>query len=290
MSKKMMWLGTKGFETWVPAPAIDPQYSRGGYLSSTPLLNGGVSIDASKNAHMIYSLSWPKGRRADLRTIMDFADGVYDTANGVNPIYWIDPVAADVNVLPQHWATPALAVEDAPSLLTGKRPTAVPGGHQTWRFPSRSARYAQTTTDTTAKLYIPIPPGYTLWAGVLGDAAAAGRVLVRDINGTVDTSTTTALPLAPGGGTWTTTAFARTATRTGVQLELKTGSAATFTLTGLTAVILPTGKAPATGLPWASGQGHSGCAFATRPTMQPHSVPLDLVAVSAVLEEVGAYL
>lgn len=290
--RNRMWFGTMGQETWVPSPAIDPPYSRGGYTSNVPSLIGGTTIDTSKNAHNLYALTWNKGHRDDLRPIMDFADGVYDTAPGVNLIYWVDPVAADRNVLPQHWATPALGTEDAPSLLLGNPPQPTATGANGYRLPARGARYARTSSDTTRKLYIPIPPGYTLWAGAIGDSGADQQVIVRDVAGGVATSTTHPLTRLTGtDGTLVNLSLARNeATRTGVQFELAVGSAATFTLTALTALLLPTGISPRVGVPWASGQGHSGCQFATRPALAPHSVKLDLVALQATLEETGAYL
>lgn len=290
--RNRMWFGTMGQETWVPSPAIDPPYSRSGYLASAPSLIGGTAIDSSKNAHNVYALTWNKGRRDDLLPIQDFADGVFDTKPGPNLIYWVDPVAADRNVLPQHWATPALGTEDAPSLLQGNPPQPAATGSNTWRLPARSAVYSRKTTDATAKLYLPIPPGYTLWCGVVGDAGSDQQVIVRSIAGGVETSTTQALTRLPGNdGVFVNASFTRNeATRTGVQFEIATGTAATFTLTALTALLLPTGISPRVGVPWVSGKGHSGCQFAVRPTMQPHSVKLDLVAMSATLEETGAYL
>lgn len=290
--RNRMWFGTQGQETWVPSPAIDPAYSRGGFMANTPNLEGGTTIDASKNARNLYALTWNKGARDDLRPIMDFADGVYDTKPGVNLIYWVDPVAADRNVLPQHWATPALGTEDGPSLLLDNPPAATATGANTWRLPARSARYTQQTGDATATLYLPIPPGYVLWAGVIGDSGSNNRVLVRDVYGTTATATTHPLARLTGSdGVLTNLSLPRVeGSRTGVQFELVTGSATTFVLTAMTALLLPAGVSPRAKVPWSSGQGHSGCQFSVRPSMAPHSVKRDLVALQATLEETGAYL
>jgi hypothetical protein len=286
------WFGTKGHETWIPTPAIDPSYSRAGYLSNVPGLLGGATIDASKNAHMVYALTWNKGARDDLRTIQDFSDGVFDTHPGPNLMYWVDPVAADRNVLPQHWATPALATDDAPSLLIDKQPTAVPTGANAWGLPARSATYTRVNADKTRQLYLPIPPGYVLWAGAVGDSASGGQVVIRDVNGENDTATTRTLTRLPGSdGVFVNLSLPRVeGTRTGVQFEIAVGTAATFTLTALTALLLPVGATPRVGAKWASGQGHSGCQFAARPAQVPHSAALDKTAFTATLEETGAYL
>lgn len=186
--RKHMWFGTRGHERWVPAPAINPDYSRSGYNVRADYLNGGAGIRSSKNAHNAYSLSWNPTKTSEaIRSITDFADGLYDTQDGVNLIYWIDPVAARQNVLNQAWATPSLACEDAPPLITDRfgrgRPDSVPTPQNDHRYPARGARYTLRGDSQTLEQYIPIPPGYSAWVGIHGEEDAAGRLFVRRYNG-----------------------------------------------------------------------------------------------------------
>jgi hypothetical protein len=54
--------------------------------------------------------------------------------------------------------------------------------------------------------------------------------------------------------------------------------------------ILPNGTSPAAGGTFHSGQGHSGCKFAAKPSMTPYSVPADSVGLTAKLIETGDWI
>lgn len=289
--RRRTWFGTRGFETWVPTPAINPDYARSGYQSRADYLGGGAGMRASKNAHNIYTLSWGTTKtRDEARLITDFADGVYDLQDGINLIYWIDPMAADKNVFPQAWATPSLGCEDAPVLVSDAygfgRPEAVAMAANAFRYPARAARYTQDADSKTLDLYIPIPPGFSLWVGVHGDSNADEHLYAQRVNGYTTVGSAVDLPALGLTSQRVGTEFS-SATSSGVVIGFNTvASPLTFTLYGLCAQILPIGQTPVVG-DWISGQGNAGCQFDGKPGKTPYSAKLDRVGLTAKLEETG---
>lgn len=292
MAKRETWFGTRGMEVWIPTPAINPDYSREGFSSSATGLNGTGHVRDSKSAHNVYVLAWTGTKtREAIRRITDFADGVYDLIDGVNLIYWIDPVAADQNVLAQGWATPSLASEDGVPLVTDAngagRPKAVPMPPNDYRYPARAAQYTLTPTSLTLEQYVPIPPGYSAWVGIHGDNDAQDMLVVQRVNGYTDVGSEVE-PTVLGAATdvRANTEFS-SADSSGIVLKFATvGSDETFTLYGLIVQILPIGASPLTG-DFISGQGHSGCQFVGKPSKSPYSAALDMVGATARLEETG---
>lgn len=291
--KGKTWFGTRGQEAWVPTPAINPEYSRAGYSSGVSQgINGMGFLRESKSAHNVYVLSWPVTKTRDaIRLITDFADGVFDMEDGVNLIYWIDPMAADKNVLCQGWATPSLATEDGVPLLTNAdghgRPKAVPTPPNSNRYPARSAQYTITPTSLPISQYIPIPPGFSAWVGIHGDVAAAGALRVQPVNGLVDAGSAITPDVLPASTTIRVNTEISSLSAAGIVLEFAPVLSSTvFTLYGLIVQILPTGQIPANG-DFISGQGNSGCQFVGKPAKTPYSAKLDKVGATARLEETG---
>lgn len=284
-----MWFGTRGFETWVKAPQPGGDTSRVGFSGALQYLNGGAGIVASSCAHREYSWSWSNASLSDdMREIVDFADGVYDTADGINLIYFINPMDAAFNVLPQHWATPSLGGAGGMPLLQDTPPTLVATAPNGFRYPARSASYTITPTTVPVPLYLPVPPGMTPWVGVTGDAI----VNVTSFIGLTPNVVTTPTGLTVTSATLVNTPIT-TPGLTGIELALKTVTTGTLTgvLTGLVVQMLPTGVSPTPGN-FISGQGHSGCQFASHPTESPYSsaVPGGRVGMAAKLVETGAWL
>lgn len=272
-----MWFGTRGYETWVPMPAIDADFSRKGWASTSAFLNGGARVKKSAASHAEYNMAWNLGTRDALRPITDFSAGVF----GDGLIYFIDPMAADKNVLPQHMAFPGQAEKGAPVLLKGAKPTFSNTPANTLRYPSRSATYAAGTTTTS--LYLPIPPGSVAWVGAHGSATGTAKVRVTPVSGAL--TTLTLLPVT------STTRVNASFTGTGIVIDFTVPAASTLTLSGLIAQILPAGAVPAAG-GFISGQGHSGCSFAEEPVVTAYSAVLEAaqVGMTAKLVEVGAWL
>jgi hypothetical protein len=295
MSGKKMWFGTRGYECWVPTPAISPTYARGSYTSSAQLINGGNNRHDSKSGFNTYDLSWQQTKkRDDLRPISDFADGVFDPADGANLIYWIDPVAADKNVLAQGWAVPVIASEDGAPLATDangvSQVSATSMPTNSYRYPARAALLKLTAASLTQKQYIPIPPGYSAWVGIHGDANCQNVVQVQPVNGVINAGAVVNPTVMTGfDGTLVNTEFP-VASSSGIVLQIAAvGSPTAITIYGLIVQILKTGVVPLTGS-FVSGQGHSGCQFNGKPSKTPYSVPLDMVGMTARLEETGMYL
>lgn len=277
-----MWMGTRGYEMWVPMPKISPTYGRSGYNTSSPLLNGGVTMRSSKGAHMEYALEWNNGPRDDIGPIRDMADGVYDTADGVNLIRFLDPVAADRNLLPPHWASPALGAEDAPALDLGARPGTAVQAPSSWRLPARAA--VLPAVASPRRLYVPIPPGFTAHFGWIG-AGAGVTIAAASATGRSGTQSPAALT---GSGAYTNAQVSRSGATTGIEVAIAAGAAPT--IRAMTLQVLPSGRTPRSNVVWSGGRGNSGCQFADRAGLVPLSVPLDLVSATAALVETGDWL
>lgn len=274
-----MWMGMRGYERWVKAPLTgNLDFSRVGWQAQTQYLNGGASMRSSTASHKEYAMAW-RGTRHEMRLISDLSTGMF----GTGLIYFIDPVAADKNVLPLQWSFPALAAIDGPVFVgTSARPSTVPTPANSFGYPVTSVQYAATTTSKS--IYVPIPPGYTAWFGYAGGTGGAGPIRLTPIvpgnaNGTVIIPTMLAVTdptlintQIPGG------------TNIGVVIDWNGATAAP--VAGMMMVILPNGTAP-NAQTFHSGQGHSGCKFAAKPSMTPYSVPADSVGLSAKLIETG---
>lgn len=179
MSMRKIWFGVPRYMQWIEPFTTAPNYERKGRSEFTQYLNGGTGRTGSLANHMEYTVSWNANKRDALRPIMDYAEGVY----GDDYLYWIDPVAADKNVLPQAWATPWLASKDAQPLLFENRPKAIENADFSQGYPAFMARYEVTADSTPAPLFVPIPPGYTAWVGAHGNAGFGGSVQVTPNNG-----------------------------------------------------------------------------------------------------------
>lgn len=278
--KDKMWFGTRNYMQWIPAPQINYDSSKRGFVASAAYINGGQFVRRSATAAKGYVFTWNLKTRDEIRAINDYADGVY----GIEPIYFLDPFAMDKNLLPQYFATPYLGYTDAP-LLAGEfdedRPSIVPTSPNTLGYPTYTAAYNLQGTGVNP-VFIPIPPGYSLWVGAHGESVGTAGVIVTP---TVNGAATNASILVP-------LLSVQTTTRVNTQVNGDTYNGAlvsvtgtgTLNLTGLIAQVLPNGKAPETG-GFISGQGHSGCSFTEEPTLTNYSVGINKVGISANLVE-----
>lgn len=114
----LMYFGNRNRMTWVKCPDTGMGMSRAHWSADGTYLNGGGYVRNSKAGHLVYEMGWNFLNRAQLYAITDYRDGLY----GPGSIYFLDPFQMDRNVLPQHWAHPALAGEDAQP-LTDQRPS-----------------------------------------------------------------------------------------------------------------------------------------------------------------------
>jgi len=280
-----MWFGTRTFMQEIRDPDIDPDYEVVGWGESTQFISGGLGVSASDVGHREVFLTWSNVSRAEARKITDYADRVY----GRGLIYWVDPVAADVNVLPQSWAVPALAGSDAVPLAGDARPTISANTDQSQGYPSEKATYEIAEDTTLRSIFVPIPSGFVAWVGIHGDVSAQDFVKVTPYTGAF--TGTEVFPTILSVSTTTRVNTEISDGATGLELSLDNTSAGSPALVGMIVQILPDGVTPATG-GFLSGQGHSGMAFLGRPVVVPNTVAdgLELVTVSAKLGEVGEWV
>lgn len=277
MAKKKMYFGTQERMTWIKCPAIDTPLSKVGWQSKSQYLNGGANVRRSSTAHKEYTLTWSFATQDQVDDVTDYADGAY----GDGLIYFLDPFAAKSNVLPQYWSIPRLAVDDAPSLVKGRRPTLVDSVSNNFSHPTKTAVYTLQVTDTFTTLYVPIPPEHTFHMGVFGSASGTARVTATpDGSSAVDL---TFLSITSS----TRTNYALTGS-TGVTLSL--AGEGNLNLTSMIAQVRPDGESVPPG-DFISGKGHSGCRFDGFPVVQGYSAPeaLDYQSLSANLTETGTW-
>lgn len=286
MPNRNMWMGTRGFETWVPACNISPEFSYVGTSNITQYLNGGVGVDRSKSAHREYVMSWNSRKSEELRIITDFAKGVYDTQQGTNLIYWCDPFAMGSNAFPQMISTPSEGAVDGMPMLFNAVPTLELTTANSRRYPARTAVYNMQGV-TGKRYYFPIPPGYAAHIGVHGTSTGSAALHAAPVlNGTAGVGTAVAM-LPVDTDQRTNRVISRNDNATGVEVYL-TGTG-TLKLAGLIMQILPLGKTPEPG-GFISGQGNGGCEFERIPTEMPHSYKTGLVGMSARVLETGLWL
>lgn len=281
-----MWFGNRYHMQWVLAPQINFDSSKRGYATTATYLNGGAFVRRSATAAKGYNFTWTLKRRDDIRAINDYADGVF----GPGPIYFLDPFAMDKNLLPQFWAVPALGNLDAP-LLAGDydedRPTVLPTAANTNGYPFNTAIYTLAADTTLASVWIPCPPGYTLWVGAHGTATGTAAVHVTPTTGPNSTAAAVTVPLLPVTSTTRVNTSVKGDTYGGALISF--AGIGTLNLAGLMAQVLPNGKTPATG-GFISGQGHSGCSFVEEPTLTNYSAGIDRVGISVNLVETEGWV
>lgn len=273
MSDNMMWFGNRNYMQWVKCPEVSADYGSMGTQHSARYLNGGAFNRQTFTAAKNYRLSWSLTSVAEIRKITDYVEGVY----GEGPMYWSDPFTMGVNALPQSFATPSIGARDG-VVLNGseERPgiikTSIPG----LGLPYESAVYElNSATDKPVKVWVPIPPGHGYVAAAYGSRTGTAAVRI-----TPDVGTAANLTL---GTPMRTVAPAHN----GIQIAL-TGTG-TLTLAGVVVRVLPSSQVAAAAAPYASGQGHSGCAFDGYPTKEMYSAALDLAGLTAQFVEVGQW-
>lgn len=277
--EKDMYIGTRTRMDWVPAPTVNGyDNSPVGWVTKQDFLNGGTRIRRSVSTHREFSFSWNLISRENSRKIMDLWNGLM----GVGPIYFLDPFAMNQNLAPAQWAAPMIAGYDGPLLIKGAKPVLSDTAANTLGYPVQTATYAGD--GDKRKLYIPIPSGYTLWAGVHGPSTGGSIVASPAITPT-NVSTGVVLPaLSVSSNVRVGTSFAGTA-YVGVEFTLQAGAS----YTGFMVQVLPDGAVPATG-GFISGQGHSGSEFRSTPSQEPYSAVKDMVGVHVELAEVNDWL
>jgi len=280
MSDKKMYFGNRAYMQWIPCPEAGADYTSEGSSQSAKFLNGGAFHRQTLSAAKRFQLSWSLTTRDNIRTITDYAEGVY----GGTAMYWCDPFTMDRNMLAQSFATPSLGGYDG-AILTGTdvRPQLVPTSANSLGYPTQSAVYTVATSNPARRHWIPIPPGYKALVGAHGTAGSGGQVRVITTKGLATSGAATPLTLLP---VTSSTRFNTTinASPTVDGFEIYLGGSGTITLSGIMVQVVPIGTTASTG-GFISGQGHSGCSFEGMPAKNAYSAALDLVGLTATFIE-----
>lgn len=283
MPRRQMWMGLRGRERWVPAPASGMDNTPVGWSSQASYLNGGTGVASSFASHREYQPSWNAQSRDALRPLQDMAHGLH----GTGPVYFIDPTAADKNVLPIQWSAPHMASLDGPVLFGTRRPTSLATQANDLDYPFQSVQYRATTVRSF--LYVPIPPASTAWFGWHGTANGTGGVEVTPIvRGGTSAPVVLPAPLGITDPTRVNTSFSGD-TYQGLELRFGGGTATVANIAGMMLQILKPTATPQKG-GFISGQGHSGCRFEKKVSGSVISVYAGvdgLVTASAKLIETG---
>lgn len=272
-----VYFGNANYQSWIDAPASGMKVSNQGYASQQQLLNGRAFVRRSRASHRVFSANWLgslNGTLApNLKLIQEFCDGLY----GDGPFYWIDPFAAEQNILPPHWASPAMAESDWPALSATVTPTFTAASYSN-SYPFKYASYALSGSYVDSrKLTLIIPPGYTLhfgWhstsAGVVASSAAGIRITPYNLSGVAQTVVTPASLLA-GGTTRTNQTFAGSSvSRVEIYLSNGSASASTANIVAMVAQVLQNGNSVASGK-FISGAGTTSLEFSQFPEVEYYS-------------------
>lgn len=281
MSRRF-WIGTRERFLETRMPSVSLPSSKQGWYSELNFLNGGASVRSSTAAHKRYEMTWNSITYDDAQVLLDLADRLY----GDGEIYWLDPIVARRNMLPQWWASPFQGTVDGLPLGGGARPDVVATPPNGLNLPTRSARYTVNPADTPRSVWVPKPTGYTAHVGVYGQVGTGGLVEIVNTNGpTTELSVTNATLLGVGDNS-----RFNYSTSSGDGVLLRLGGSGTVTLNGLMVQVLPTGVAPEPGT-FISGQGHSGCRFAEggQPEWVPYSSVIDTHALVCSFVETGGW-
>jgi hypothetical protein len=268
-----VYFGNAYKQMWIKSPNSGMNASSKGWGVETELLNGRTSIRHSMASRRVLSPSWVGSMNAadlsdSLQSIKDFADGIY----GTGPYYWVDPFAANTNILPPHWAAPMLTENDWPNLASSLTPSfnISPVANN---YPMKYTSYV--TPDnyvSTNKLTLIIPTGYKLafgWHGVTGGATIGVRIVpYKRSDGTADTALNPTM-ITAGGLVRTNTNISGT-TYSRVDIFLATTTASELSITGMIAQIIPSANSVAAG-GFLSGRGTTSLEFSSKPTIEYYS-------------------
>lgn len=204
MSRRSMYFGTRDRMAWVACPAVERDSGAVGWSESGTYLNGGAFVARSKGSHRVHEMAWNMVSRKEAGLIESFASGVY----GAGPYYWIDPMAADHNVLPTNWAYPAQELDTGIPLTDSTLGTfvATPAGNDS--LPLKSMQYVLPTGSVGKKMWVPIPPGHTLHFGAYGSTSGSGTVFATPYGRNGATGSRVPTQLAdPSGNVWATSSW-----------------------------------------------------------------------------------
>ena len=260
-----MLIGTTSKIVKVPYPSIGSYENTGtNFISVNNFLNGGASVrDSSYGAHSV-PLNWNFMGRSEVNKILS----VVSESRGLGSyIYFEDPFAYE-NVIPDYWASPYLALRNAPELLSNATVASFTTPTNNYNLPSRGITYTGGSSGRVDRFMV--PSGYSYRVTAWGSGT---NIIVRsndNVNYTVPWSSYT---LAP---TWVTVTG-----KSGLQTIRVTGD---LTLVHVVVEVYKT--APIVFDSYRVGRGISGAKVSDNFTVRGYSSILNLQTVSLTLMEV----
>lgn len=265
---RKVYFGNANKQVWIPAPQSGMRADLSGRIVQNELLSGRTDITRSVAASRRFDASWlgslnDPELEASLHTIKSFYEGVY----GDGPFYWVDPYAAKTNLLPPHWAAPALCEKDWPAIASFQATEFLETESNSLDYPFKSARYqlgGSSAISSSRELTLIIPQGYSLHVGWHGSATGDAGLLVKRI-ARADGAVTEVKPavIALSSANRTNAAISGDAYSMAKLSLYKGEGAADFRVAGIIAQILPSAESPATG-GFLGGRGTSAIEFASQ--------------------------
>lgn len=268
----LIYFGTADKQSWIKAPASGMAAGSQGWGAESQLRSGRAFVKRSSASHRRFSPSWVGSynatEEASLQHIVNYSEGLY----GNGPYYFVDPFAANQNVMPPHWAAPMLTETDWPELASGLAPTfSISGVNNS--YPMKYVSY--TTADgyaSTKKLTLIIPTGYKLAFGWHGPAAGSttGVRVVPYLRSTGLADTALNPTKITAGGTVRTNTSISGTTYSRVEIFIATTSASTLNITAMIGQIIPLASSVVAG-GFIAGKGTTSIEFGQRPTIEYYS-------------------
>lgn len=284
-NREKMWFGTERKMGWIETPMTGADVSPIGFGTSTTGLNGFGYVRNSWDSHKNYQFGW--GESADLglaSKIHAYRNGTY----GRGLIYFHDPMYYGTNILPRRLADPSMAINhEAEPLIQGLWPRSTPTPNNTNDLPVETAIYdvpaGYDSEASGGELFVPIPPGFTLYVGSVYSSSGSASLYFRTPSGRTNftQSSRNTLNLHPQNvsGEWA---------RIGIQNPGGVKSA--ISLSAVSARLVPPGESANVSGPWMSGEGNSGCQFVGSPTLINYNgVNGGQVGIACTLAETGAW-
>ncbi|QIK61795.1 hypothetical protein G7068_16140 [Leucobacter viscericola] len=273
---RVFYIGTPGHLKPVKMFQAGGGHTSMGYGEKIQYLSGRAGMRTSFGSHREYDFSW-RGRRDELQHLLDLSSGLY----GDSPIYFIDPMWADRNILAAHWAAPVQATLDAPPVYGDDAPEAIQTPANNLDLPASGALLVRQPAANSREHYIPIPPGHSLHFGYAGTPSIVR--LTPMLGAQRSGPDVTALAANVTSGNILTTTIAGSASLDGVSISVS--PLAIAELYAMQAQVLPsTAQRPVS--KFHGGNGHTGCHFEGHPVVTPYSRPYDSIGVTAKLVEV----
>ena len=274
---RKVYFGNAAKQAWINAPQTGLQAPSVGFSSTEQLLSGRAYVKRSGASHRTFSPSWVGSLNDEtlensLQTVKDFADGLY----GTGPFYWVDPYAAQTNLMPPNWAAPMLSQNDWPGIATFEPTEYLNTLTNVLNYPMKSAHFeypAEPIASGLKKLRLIIPAGNSLFFGWHGSIASGDGTVYVDRHKRTDDSVETLLtvPLSVTSSNRTNNIISGDVySMVDIYISKTDAEVCDITIGGIIAQIMPSTSFPTTGS-FASGRGTTGIEFASGVQMEYYS-------------------